>query len=408
MADSAPCFASGNLKLLSVLGRALGLNIAKSRAEVRHTVHDLTAPLWDVHKFARLHLSDATGAPPAFRVVVFDEAQRVWTAEKVQKSNRRRAERGGKAPELPVELSEYSEPELLLEVMERFKDWCVVVALVGGGQEIHDGEAGLRAWGDALHHRSEGWDIWATTEALSGGASVAGQSLFGATSPCPRTVHAEDDLHLRASRRSFRATRLTEWVNAVLAGDAGAARTITDTFTEFRVELTRDIGVARQRLREFTDDDQRIGLLASSGAKRLRAEGIEVLKQFRDALNWPKWFLADARDNDSSNSLEVAATEFECQGLELDHTCVCWGTDFLYLGASEGWRFRPSRGKKLRDPNAHSEGAYVRNKYRVLLTRAREGMIIFVPRGSKNDITRAPADLDRTAEFLRSCGIPEF
>jgi DUF2075 family protein len=407
LAESAPCFASGNLKLLNVLGKALGLNLAKSKADVRQTVHDLTAPLWDVHKFARLHLADEAGTPPAFRVVVFDEAQRVWTAEKVAKSIRRRSRRGGQAPEYPEGLTTVSEPEILLRVMERFNDWCVVVALVGGGQEIHDGEAGLKVWGEVLEQRIGEWDVWASPEVMSGGASVAGQALFQQTPVDGEKVHTDELLHLRITRRSYRATRLTEWVNAVLNGNADAARAAAESLSEFPVEMTRSLATARARLREFTQEDQRIGLLASSGAKRLRAEGVEVHKVLRDALNWPKWFLAPREDIDCSSRLEVAATEFECQGLELDHTCVCWGTDLVHLG-SLGWRFRPSRGRKLKRISEHVEGPFVVNKYRVLLTRAREGMVLFVPPGESDDATRSPEELDGTAEFLRACGIPEI
>jgi hypothetical protein len=407
LAESAPCFASGNLKLLDVLGKALGLNVAKSKADVRQTVHDLTAPLWDVHKFARLHLSDQTGVAPAFRVVVFDEAQRVWTASKVAKSLQRRSRRGGQPVEMPLEFIKASEPEMLLRVMERFPDWCVVVALVGGGQEIHDGEGGVEAWGDVLELRTNEWDVWASPEVISGGASVAGQVLFKNMQPDAHNIHADQLLHLRVTRRSYRATRLTEWVNSLLNGDADAARDACGSLSEFRVELTRSLAIARARIREFTQNDQRIGLLASSGAKRLRAEGVEVHKALRDALNWPNWFLAAPTHLDSSSRLEIAATEFECQGLELDHTCVCWGTDLVHLGQSLGWRIRPARGKKLQEITAHPEGTFILNKYRVLLTRAREGMVIFVPPGDSDDPTRSPVELDGTAEFLLACGIPE-
>jgi DUF2075 family protein len=405
LANSAPCFASGNTKLLAVLGAALGLNLAKSKADVRQTVHDLTAPLWDVHKFARLHLADKTGSPPSFRVVVFDEAQRVWTAEKVEKAMRAQSRRGRRAAELPEEFWTNSEPEMLLRVMEQFSDWCVVVALVGGGQEIHDGEAGLRAWGSVLQQRMNEWDVWVSPEALAGGTSVAGQTLF-AESPASDKVHADDLLHLSVTRRSYRAVRLNEWVNAVLEGRPDEACAIAHSLSEFRVEMTRDLATARKRLREFTQEDQRIGLLASSGAKRLRAEGVEVHKALRDAVNWPKWFLADRDDVDCSSQLEIAASEFECQGLELDHTCVCWGTDLSYV-PGHGWRFRSSRGQKLKEINKHAQAPFIVNKYRVLLTRAREGMVIFVPRGDLHDVTRRPLELDGTAEFLRACGIPE-
>jgi hypothetical protein len=169
--------------------------------------------------------------------------------------------------------------------------------------------------------------------------------------------------------------------------------------------LTRDLTKARQLLSEFAGNENRFGLLASSGAIRLRADGIELKREFRNSVKYPDWFLRPSGDIRSSNQLEVAATEFECQGLELDWTCVCWGGDFIPDANRKGWQFRKQHGVKWRMERDTIEQEFVRNKYRVLLTRARFGTVVFVPRGSPTDDTRNPKDFDIVADYLSECGM---
>ena len=173
---------------------------------------------------------------------------------------------------------------------------------------------------------------------------------------------------------------------------------------DFPIVHTRDLNAARQWLRERTDPKERCGLLASSGALRLRAHGIEVSSGFRKAFSYNDWFLSGAEDVRSSGRLEVAATEFDCQGLELDWSGVCWGGDFL-MGPQGQWRCRSFRGSKWTDVREESSRRYLANKYRVLLTRARKGMVIWVPRGDAIDSTRDPVLLDATARFLLEHGV---
>ncbi len=299
-----------------------------------------------------------------------------------------------------------SEPEMILDIMQRAPEWCVVVALVGGGQEIHTGEAGLAEWGRALNHSTTQWRVLVSGEVIRGGTSVAGHRLF---QDCPGAhlhIIETPELHLDVGVRSPRAQWLGSWVNRVLAGELRPDSTLANLgSTEFPIVLTRDLLEAKRWLREHADGTQRCGLLASSGALRLRPEGLELSTGFQRAYQYADWFLARLDDCRSSNWLEVAATEFECQGLELDWTAVCWGGDLLYSPKSAGWHMRRFRGKRWLMVRNQVEQRYILNKYRVLLTRARRGMVIYVPHGDPNDPTRSPQEFNATAQHLVDFGL---
>jgi hypothetical protein len=404
------CFASGNKPLLDVLKTALVRNRSRNSRRRREVGHDLTAPVQDVHEYVRVTLSAEEVQSPPFQAIVFDEAQRVWDAEKLLDGlNTRKRRRQLNQEQIDCILRHgSSEPELLLSLMERCPNWCVVVALVGGGQEIHNGEAGLGAWGKALAGRNLNWIVWASNDALEGGVSNAGQRLFTDITPDGVEVIRHDDLHLSVSKRCFRAERYAEWVNHVVSGNAEAARELATELSEFPVFVARDLTKARELIRRHADAGLRCGLLASSGAVRLRADGIEVSQEFRGGIKFPDWFLRPTGDIRSSSQLEVAATEFECQGLELDWCCVCWGNDFV-VAPTGGWQFQRLRAPGGAAPRWNSEEdvgvrEFVRNKYRVLLTRARVGVVIFIPRGSNLDSTHSPENFDATAEYFGRCG----
>ena len=410
-AGSSVCFASGNQPLLEVLKAALVMNRAHSSRQRREVAHDVTAPFQNVHEFARDTLGRDGEPPPPFQVVVFDEAQRVWDAEKVLDGLNKRKRRSQINQQQLERILSFgrTEPAQLLSVMERCPDWCVVIALVGGGQEIHDGEAGLAEWGRALVHRSGAWTAWVPAEALDGGTGVARQRLFNNADDDGVAIVRQNALHLAISKRSLRAERYAEWVNLVVSGQAGAAASIAAELAEYPVLLVRDLAAARALIRHYADNDLRVGLLASSGAARLRGEGVEVSAEFRGGIKFPDWFLRPLGDIRSSSQLEVAATEFECQGLELDWCCVCWGGDFIIAPNAAGWQFRRIRSPAGKSPRWYSEQSsdtqeFLRNKYRVLLTRARFGVVLFVPRGDSADQTREPAIFDATADFLIRCG----
>jgi hypothetical protein len=401
----AACFASGNIPLINVLTRALELNRAKKRGTRREIGHAVGAPFWNVHHFAAAHLKDPGARPPAFHVVIFDEAQRVWTRDKVLESQKKRQHRKGDFDKLPEPFWNYSEPELLLNVMERHTDWCVVVALVGAGQEIHDGEAGLAEWGRALEKHAKKWTLWCSSVALNGGPTMADQKLFDRGSNRNAAVVDAQTLHLAVTKRSRRAEHLTQWVDHVLRGDSQGARKIFEQLIEFPIVMVRDIQHAKRLVRAYGGTETRFGLVASSEGDRLRAEGIEVSMEFRHGIDFADWFVRTEGNIHSSNQLEVAATEFECQGLELDWTCVCWGNDFVFSAQQNAWVFWRLWGASLRPVTESDEQTLARNVYRVLLTRAREGMVLFVPHGDERDSTRPPHFYDETAEFLQRCGV---
>jgi hypothetical protein len=281
----------------------------------------------------------------------------------------------------------------------------VVIALVGGGQEIHRGEAGLSEWGRALNARPVKWDIAASPAVLTGSDSVAGHILFDEARKPHLRIQENPTLHLDVSVRSPRARRIAEWVNSLLSGQIPPVDAVHAVSSEFPVVMTRDIEAARRWLRTISEGQESTGILASSGAMRLRAHGIEVSSGFRRGFPYEEWFLADRADTRSSNFLEVAATEFECQGLELDWSCVCWGNDFVYSRTTNVWVPRKFRGTKWQIIRRESDLQYTKNKYRVLLTRARRGMVIWIPEGSQSDSTRDAALLDATLAHLRDCGL---
>jgi hypothetical protein len=381
-------FMSGNGPLVKVLqhlftqeSRHKGANAVNARIEARTLLEN-------VHVFARNYMEDDQ-REPSNHAIIFDEAQRAWNrAQNKKKFNR-----------------DYSEPEMLLGIMERHHDWAAVIALVGGGQEINDGEAGLEEWGRALAKRATPWRIYASPEVLEGGPSTAGHRLFESPSPALK-VQTNEALHLRTSNRSLRAENLASWVNLLLDGDATSAAAI-HIADKFPVFLSRDLDETRAKLRQQAIGQIRYGLVGSSGASRLRAEGLEPSSTFHADYPWEHWYLAPEEDLRSSYRCEVFATEFEIQGLELDWIGLCWGGDFVW-DRSQGWRLRKllsgpnNRWVQIKNPERRN---FRKNAYRVLLTRARQGMIIFLPKGNSVDSTNQPDEFDSTADFLLSCGI---
>ena len=376
-------FLSGNGPLVRVLSEALAQDRAKRTGEpvaaARRTVGTF---LQNVHGFLDQHAGGP--GPPPDRVVVFDEAQRAWDAAQAYRKFRREA----------------SEPVQMLRVMDRHPGWAVVVALVGGGQEINRGEAGLPEWGRALRTEFPHWRA-----VLSPGLverEAAGHLPLFPDGPGRVTVVPDKDLHLAVSQRTYRAGRFAGWVDAVLAGDAATARKLRDELPDYPLVLTRDLEAARRWLREHARGTRRAGLVASSGGRRLRPYGLDVTAE----LDEPGWFLRPPEDVRSSSFLELAATEFAVQGLELDWAGVCWDLDVRRAGGD--WSFHSFEGtawKRVADP---ARRRYMLNKYRVLLTRAREGLVVWVPPGSADDPSRPPAAYDATADYLLACGMTEL
>lgn len=393
-ADGRPAsvFMSGNGPLVDILREALAIDSAfrndetlgRARKEVKTFVQN-------IHHFVKDNLERPDNQTPYENAIVFDEAQRAWNAEQNTKKYKKRP---------PV--WHIPEPEMVLRIMDRHKDWAAIVALVGGGQEIHDGEAGLSEWGGALAKYPH-WRVFASSEALRGGESVAGASLFG-SEPVANRVDEEQTLHLSVCIRSHQATELATWVNSVLRGDDEAAKELSTKFEQFPIVLTRDLRKAKEWLLNQARGERRCGLVASSGATRLRAFGIETSMAIREAYSYPYWFLKPRGDIRSSYQLEVVATEFEIQGLELDLVGLCWGGDLVWDRFLKCWHPLQLSGNKWKDVK-ESRAIYIQNKYRVLMTRAREGFVIWVPEGDRSDPTRDVGVMNDTTEYLVRCGV---
>ena len=368
-------FLTGNPSLVHVLREALardsGLSLRAARQRMEGVIQALPA-------FRDCY---AAGGVPPERVVVIDEAQRCWSA----------AHARGKTAARPVPLTD-SEPALLLDIMARRTDGPVILCLIGTGQEIHDGEGGLAEWGDALRTRP-GWQV-----AAAPGATTAPAARHRLPALPNRVVDAA--LHLDTPVRSLRSAVAPAWVDAVLAGDAVTARELARNGVPFSV--TRDLPVLRARLRRACRGTRRAGLLCSSGARRLRAEGLGATLPHDDPAAVARWFLDRFPDVRASDALEVAATEFFAQGLELDAAGLCWDGDLVWDGAA--WQARAFRGTGWTRPGGADKCLNKLNAYRVLLTRARYETVIWVPPGDAADPTRDPAVLDRVADYLLSCG----
>jgi hypothetical protein len=385
-------FLSGNGPLVLVLREALARDEVKRRrhigekpkkAKVKKSVE---AFIQNVHHFRDEALADT--APPAEHVAIFDEAQRAWNLRQTANFMKRRKHQPN---------FDKSEPEFLLEYMDRHPDWALVVCLVGGGQEINTGEAGIGEWIGAVERRYSHWEMYISPR-LTDSEYQAAKSLTGMRSSV--VLRADERLHLSVSMRSFRAERLSDFVKAVLDCEAGTARALlADLAARYPIVLTRDLDAARDWLRSRARGSERFGIVASSKAMRLKPHAIDI----RVAIDPVHWFLDDREDVRSSYYLEDAATEFQVQGLELDWACVTWDGDLRY--SESGWAFHDFRGSRWQYIRKRENQDYLRNAYRVLLTRARQGMVIFVPKGTKEDPTRRPEFYDHTFSYLSGLGI---
>jgi hypothetical protein len=283
--------------------------------------------------------------------------------------------------------------------MDRHTDWAVVVCLVGGGQEINTGEAGIDSWVDAVTAKFPHWHLHISSR-LTDSEYAAGKAL-DAVRHQNGNVHFDDCLHLAVSMRSFRAEDVSHFVKAILDCDKITAR---DTFARlsdrYPTALTRDLRQAKRWLRDHARGSERYGMVASSKAHRLKPDAIDI----RFEVDPVHWFLNDKDDTRSSFYLEDAATEFQVQGLELDWIGVAWDGDLRFAGS--GWTHHTFRGDRWCKIAKPEKRRYLLNAYRVLLTRARQGMVIYVPLGESNDPTRSPDYYQATYEYLAGLGIP--
>ncbi len=386
-------FLSGNGPLVKVLREALTRDeIARlRRRSQRKTKAEVAQPIkafiQNVHHFRDAGLRDEL--PPSDHVVIFDEAQRAWDREMTAGFMRRKK---------GLQDFASSEPEFLISYLDRHRDWAVVVCLVGGGQEINRGEAGISAWLDAVREKFPHWQVYVPANLL--GPEYAAASAIEALR-ARNNVTYDRGLHLAVSMRSFRAEHVSSFVHALLeCEEERAAQLLGALQDKYPIVVTRDLDRAKQWVRDHARASERVGLVASSAAHRLKPHAIDI----RVAIDPVHWFLNGDGDPRSSMYLEDAATEFQVQGLELDWACVTWDAD-LRIAAGR-WDYHSFVGSKWHRVRKADRRRYLKNAYRVLLTRARQGMAIFVPEGNREDPTRDPRYYDDTFRYLTGLGLP--
>ena len=393
--NSPAVYLSGNGPLVAVLREALTRDEVARQAELGVRVRkgkvaeSVKAFIQNVHHFRDDALNDKDN-PPVEHVAIFDEAQRAWTRAKAE--TWMRTKKGVVFP--------WSEPEFLLSSMDRHDDWSVVVCLVGGGQEINDGEAGIGEWLQALNARFPDWRMHISSRLTDSEYAADGNLDSVRNRP---NAQFDDCLHLSVSMRSFRAENVSAFVKAVLDQEHRAAAEALERMRErFPIAITRDLDAAKEWVREHARGSERYGLVTSSKAFRLKPHAIDV----RVDVDPVHWFLSGKDDPRSSYYLEDAATEFQVQGLELDWTCVTWDADLRPIPGAREWSFHDFRGSRWMNVNKPENRRYLLNAYRVLMTRARQGMVIFVPPGDRRDATREPGFYDGTFGYLKALGVP--
>lgn len=386
-------FLSGNGPLVSVLREALARDkvAREAKAGNKLTKKEALAPvqafIQNVHHFRDAYLKDTSA--PVDHVAVFDEAQRAWNRQQTESFMQRKRGHAGFG---------MSEPEYLISCLDRHQDWAVIVCLVGGGQEINTGEGGIGEWIAALKDRFRHWHVHISPH-LHDSEYGSGAALAALAGRADLTHNPA--LHLAVSMRSFRAENVSALVKCMLDQDANAARAHLDSLnSNYPILLTRDLTRAKQWLRAQARGNERYGVVVSSQAQRLKPHAIDV----RRPMDPIHWFLHDKTDVRSSYYLEDVATEFHVQGLELDWTCVVWDADLRYSDA--GWQHFSFVGTRWNRVKAGERQVYLKNAYRVLLTRARQGMVVVVPEGDPSDPTRSAQFYDGTFTYLRKIGVP--
>ena len=389
--DLYSVFLSGNGPLVDILREALtrdkvahekekGNRVTKSSA-----MRDVKLFIQNVHNFRDDCLKD--DMPPIEHVALFDEAQRAWNLE--QTANFMRRKKG------KIDFNQ-SEPEFLISCLDRHPDWATVVCLVGGGQEINIGEAGISEWVKCLNRSFPDWNIYMSSR-LTDTEYGAGKTLEEISSH--KNLFIKDELHLSVSMRSFRAENVSLLIKQILDMDINDAKsTLSQVKIKYPIVITRDVSKAKDWLKRQARGSERYGIVVSSQAERLKPHAVFV-KSPMDPIHW---FLDGKDDVRSSYQLEDVATEFSIQGLELDWSCVIWDADFRYT--KDGWDHRSFVGSKWNFVKKLERQMYLKNAYRVLLTRARQGMVIVIPPGDTLDETRKPEFYDPIFNYLKEIG----
>ncbi len=393
--DEHAVFLSGNGPLVDVLREALARDLVLnskidgSLIKKEDAKRKTNAFIQNIHHFRDEYLKHQI--EPTEKVVVFDEAQRAWNKKQVSSFMKRKK---------GIEDFKMSEPEFLIDVMNRHQDWCTIVCLIGGGQEINTGEAGLEEWVNSFKNKFKDWNVHYSnliTESKNYIRTKEQRSWL------IENAKSETELHLSVSVRSFRSEKLSSFVHELLEVNIEKSKQLySEIKNDFQILITRDLAKAKNWIRNKAKGSERTGLIASSGARRLRPLGIDV----KNEISAPNWFLNDKEDIRSSYFLEEIATEFDIQGLEIDWSCLAWGANF-YL-KNNSWKYQNFKGTKWMNINQEISKEYLKNTYRVLLTRARQGMIIYIPRGSEIDHTRPSEFYKETWKYFKDIGIEEI
>jgi len=402
---SSAAYFSGNGPLVNVLREALTRDEyernrtsfingqLKEKPSKNITQTKVESKIQNLHNFLKDGVRNIIA--PHESIVVFDEAQRCWDADNAYN----KAVQSRVKNDNPLRKSE---AEIIFEIMDRHNDWAVIIALVGNGQEINTGEAGIGEWGRVLKEKYNHWQVHISPELSFDDSSNAINKLFE-EKPNNVDMQTNSCLHLSVSQRSFKASNLNDWVNAVIDNDPTKAKSLYSLIHQrYPIFITRDLLKAKEWLNKLKQGNKRIGLIASSGGLRLRPYGINT----KEEINVPYWFLNNENDVRSSYYLEIVATEYKIQGLEIDWVGICWDGD---LRRDNGhWDFKNFTGTKWGNVHNSDDRQFLLNKYRVLLTRAREGMILWIPEGDIEDITRSPEIYDPIFGYFKECGVKEI
>lgn len=392
--DSNPSvFLSGNDPLVNILREALARDQVRMEKSVKKgdASRKVKSFIQNVHHFRDDCRKDLEKAPIE-HIAIFDEAQRAWNRDHTEKFM---IQKKGET-EFP-----FSEPHFLISCLDRHDDWAVIICLVGGGQEINTGEAGIGEWFNALESPVlANWEAHISSNIVADNYLSESQLAFLSTAG---RLTFNDSLHLSVSMRSFRAENVSSLIEHLLElNHVAAAQALKTINKRYPIVLARDLDTARNWLTKRARGSERYGLVASSSAQRLKPLGIDV----KSPIDPVHWFLNGKNDVRSSFYLEDIATEFQVQGLELDWVGLVWDADFRFH--PHGWECLNFVGNRWNQVKAETRRRYLKNAYRVLLTRARQGMIIVVPEGNPEDPTRMPAYYDSTFKYLLSLGIPQI
>jgi len=376
--QGTPLYLTGNGPLVEVLveslarDQSLRTGITKSKS-----VSSASTKVRSIHGITEKHLGIESN------IIVFDEGQRVWNESHMQRKKRN--------------LEVRSEAEEILMYLEKLP-WALAVVLLGEGQEINSGEEGLSTWIHAIQNRNkECANTWRITTPNSDFCEI----------PITDFIELDDDLRLKTVQRTDNSANISLWVEHFLSAEFAKAREIRETFVDFPIYFTRELDTAKIWLRsKALETSGRSGLVASSKSKRLLVYGVDAVADANRSFSWANWYLNNPPDLTSSGSLEVAATEYKCQGLELDFVGVCWSWDLVLQRNS--WLPRTLSSASARWSSTKSKSQFQTNAYRVLLTRSRKGMIVWIPRGDDLDPSRDVKEMDIVASCFEAAGVSQI